>query len=473
MFDIADKIDVNIYRNNGFRLLDLPITASGKKVKKSFRKIEAKQRMSANANITPKKDLLMPIVPEPEFSNYQKANGRLNDSRIRFIDEVFWFWPGNLENDEDTAAWQHLRKREYDEFVRYWEMKNDSNVSYHNLAVFYHTISLDLYASNGSATEIMDYSKKAIYYWKKTFTSGFEYFAKDRVRKLNNPLLKESFVKELFSKLPKAILSIHQDMAQNAIKSNEFYDFKNYVELINESEFDFKVITSTKNGLLEFVIDYIESEIRDYESSVRKIGEDDYLEAVIITKNHIRTVSPLLDILSAVGQNNIKARDEVNRANTAVQNTTARYFNRLLKDRNISHRQNYLYVSLLDTIAVKYLDFELNPHLKNTIEKNSKNSKARLKSLESYVYSDSDKRAADSMCSYLKDEFKSGPDLTNITRKMKFIMNSTTSEEIADICMKILYDSFNYSILGEDMPTQRLYRRNLNMLKYETILEGA
>ena len=71
MFDIEDTVDVNIYRHNGFRLLDLPITYSGKKVKKSFRKIEAKYKMSDSEDIDLKKDMLMPIVPVPKFNNYQ------------------------------------------------------------------------------------------------------------------------------------------------------------------------------------------------------------------------------------------------------------------------------------------------------------------------------------------------------------------------------------------------------------------
>ena len=143
MFDIEDTVDVNIYRYNGFRLLDLPITASGKKVKKNFRKIEAKYKMSENEDITLKRNILMPISPSPKFNNYQKANSRLNDAKVRFIDEIFWFWPSNLIKDDDTVAWEYLRNKQYDDFIQYWDNKNDKNVSYHNLAVFYQVRALD------------------------------------------------------------------------------------------------------------------------------------------------------------------------------------------------------------------------------------------------------------------------------------------------------------------------------------------
>lgn len=251
MFDIEDTVDVNIYRHNGFRLLDLPITASGKKVKKSFRKIEAKYKMSDTEDIT-LKGVLMPIVPSPKFNNYQKANSRLNDAKVRFIDEIFWFWPSNLIKYEDAVAWDYLRNKKYDDFIRYWENKRDNNVSYHNLAIFYQARSLDFYASNENTNKIVDYSKKALNYWKKTFTSGFEDFARDRVKKLNNPLLKESFVNEVFSQLQKAILSIYLDLAQNAIKLNNLDDVHKYIDLINDSGFDFKVISNTVNNLLTF-----------------------------------------------------------------------------------------------------------------------------------------------------------------------------------------------------------------------------
>lgn len=308
MFDIEDTVDVNIYRHNGFRLLDLPITYSGKKVKKSFRKIEAKYKMSDSEDIDLKKDMLMPIVPVPKFNNYQKANSRLNDAKVRFIDEIFWFWPSNLIKDEDIIAWDYLKNKQYDDFIKYWKNKNDNNVSYHNLAVFYQVMSLDFYASNENTNKVIEYSKKALYYWKKTFSSGFEDFAKDRVRKLNNPLLKESFVNEVFSGLQKAILSIYLDMTQNAIKLNNLNDVQKYIDLINDSGFEFKVITNTINNLLTFLIYQIDSEIKDYELSIKDLEKTNYLQLIINAKSYTVTVSPLLNILSIISSNNIKAK---------------------------------------------------------------------------------------------------------------------------------------------------------------------
>lgn len=329
MFDIEDTVDVNIYRHNGFRLLDLPITASGKKVKKSFRKIEAKYKMSDTEDIT-LKDVLMPIVPSPKFNNYQKANSRLNDAKVRFIDEIFWFWPSNLIKYEDAVAWDYLRNKKYDDFIRYWENKRDNNVSYHNLAIFYQARSLDFYASNENTNKIVDYSKKALNYWKKTFTSGFEDFARDRVKKLNNPLLKESFVNEVFSQLQKAILSIYLDMAQNAIKLNNLDDVHKYIDLINDSGFDFKVISNTVNNLLTFLNYQVDSEIKDYELSIKDFNEKDYLPAILNAKSFNITVSPLLDILSILASNNIKAKDAINKAYISIVNSTVSYFNSLL-----------------------------------------------------------------------------------------------------------------------------------------------
>lgn len=472
MFAIEDTVDVNIYRHNGFRLLDLPITASGKKVKKSFRKIEAKYKMSDSEDIT-LKDVLMPIVPSPKFNNYQKANSRLNDAKVRFIDEIFWFWPSNLIKDEDSVAWDYLRNKQYDDFIQYWENKRDNNVSYHNLAIFYQAMSLDFYASNGNTNKIVDYSKKALNYWKKTFTSGFENFARDRVRKLNNPLLKESFVDEVFSQLQKAILSIYLDMAQNAIKSNNLNDVHKYIDLINDSGFDFKVISNTTNNLLTFLLYQVDSEIKDYELSVKDLNKTDYLPVILNAKSFNVTVSPLLDILSILASNNIKAKDAISKAYTAVLNSTVSSFNSLLDDHSVSNNLNLLYVSLIDIISDNYKDFELNYNSRDLINKNSEVFKNRISFLKSMVYSSSDKSATGIICSYVKDEFKKGPKLDNISTKMDLIRSSGASKEISDVCMEILSDSLNYCVRGEDKVTQILYRQNLNMIKYETILGGV
>ena len=473
MFDIEDTVDVNIYRYNGFRLLDLPITASGKKVKKSFRKIEAKHKMSGTEDITLKKDILMPIIPPPKFNNYQKANSRLNDAKVRFIDEIFWFWPSNLIKDEDTEAWDYLKNKQYDDFIQYWENKNDSNVSYHNLAIFYQAMSLDFYASNENTNKIIDYSKKALYYWKKTFTSEFEDFAKDRVKKLNNPLLKESFVDEVFSQLQKAILSIYLDMAQNAIKLNNLNDVHKYIDLINDSGFDFNVITNTINNLLTFLIYQVDSEIKDFELSIKDLNETDYLQLILNAKSYTVTISPLLGILSIIASNNIKAKDAINKANRAIQDKLVDPFNNLLRDHNLSNKLNFLYVSLLDCISDKYKDFELSYQSRESLNNNSQISKNRINYLESFIYSTSDISVTDIICSYLKDEFKNGSKLDNISNTTELIKKSGASKEISDVCMKILDDSLNYCIRGEDKVTQILYRQNLNMIKYENILSGV
>ena len=472
MFDIEDAVDVNIYRYNGFRLLDLPITASGKKVKKSFRKIEARYKMSENGDIK-LKDSLLPIIPSPQFNNYQKANSRLNDAKVRFIDEIFWFWPSNLIKDEDTVAWEYLRNKQYDDFIQYWENKKDNAVSYHNLAVFYQAMSLDFYASNENTNKVVDYSKKALDYWKKTFTSDFEYFAKDRVKKLNNPLLKESFVNEVFSDLQKAILSIYLDMAQNAIRLNNLSDVHKYIDLINDSGFDFKVINNSINNLLTFLIYQVDSEIKNYELSIKDLKKTDYLQYILNAKYYTVTVSPLLDILSIIAPNNIKAKDAINKAYLVIQNTLVKPYNNLIEDYNLSDKLNLLYVSLLDVITDKYKDFEINYRSREMLDSNSQISKTRINYLKSLVYSTSDVSAISIICSYVKMEFKKGLKLTDISNKISFIKGSGASEEILDVSMKILTDSFNYCIRNEDKITQQLYRQNLNMIKYETILEGV
>ena len=203
-------------------------------------------------------------------------------------------------------------------------------------------MALDFYASNENTNKIIDYSKKALNYWKKTFSSGFEDFARDRVKKLNNPLLKESFVNEVFSGLQKAILSIYLDMAQNAIKLNNLDEVHKYIDLINDSGFDFKVISNTVNNLLTFLIYQVDSEIKDYELSIKDFSETDYLPLILNAKSYTVTISPLLDILSIIASNNIKAKDAINKAESILQSSLTKLYNSLLDDSKLSHNLKIL-----------------------------------------------------------------------------------------------------------------------------------
>ena len=46
---------------------------------------------------------------------------------------------------------------------------------------------------------------------------------------------------------------------------------RKYIDLINDSGFEFKVITNTINNLLTFLIYQIDSEIKDYELSIKDL----------------------------------------------------------------------------------------------------------------------------------------------------------------------------------------------------------
>lgn len=473
MLEIEDAIDVNIYRYNGFRLLDLPITASGKKVKKSFRKIEARHKMSKGDEMTPNENALMPITPSPEFSSYQKANGRLANAQIRFIDEIFWFWPANIAKDEDALAWQYLRQKNYEDFIRYWKDKNDYNVSYHNLAVFYQAMSLDLYALNKDRSEIIYYSKEALYYWRKTFQSGFEDFVKERVEMSKNPLLKESFVEYVFSNLQKAILSIYMDMTLDAIRTRSLDEVKSYFGLIKNSGFDFEAVTYAINTLLTFIIDQIDAEIKDFTSSAENLEKSDYLMLILSAKSYTLNVSPLLEILLAIAHNNIKAKDAITKANSVIQKKVVDSYNNLLNDFGLFHNLNLLYVSLFDVISVRFAEFEINPRSKKILENNSELTQKRINQLESSVYSSSDKAVIELTRTFLADEFEKGPNLNDIIINMKMISRSGASDEISEVSAEILTDSLNRCLQAEDRATQKLYRQNLNMLKYQSILEGV
>ena len=264
MDKIEKSIDKNIYRHNGFRLLNLPISTSNKNIRRRFGKIESFKKVSGNEDEVLenfKDDLLFPIIPSPSYKDYQDANNRLNKIKIRFIDEIFWFWPSDLESldknieslegSEDYEAFEYLENGEYDKFIEYWQDLNDNNVKYHNLAIFYQIISLDLYCAYKNPRKRRIYSEKALKYWYCALNnSNFKGFVKDRVKKLDDPMLKESDVDNLFEELPKSLLSIYLELTKEFIDLNDFEEVQARIHIINDSNFEKDIIDSINEDLM-------------------------------------------------------------------------------------------------------------------------------------------------------------------------------------------------------------------------------
>ena len=92
-------IDEKIYRSNGFRILGLDITSKNNKIKNRLSKVDAYRNRKNYDDSKPLEgvfdksniNLLLPVDPSPSYIDFQNAKNRLNNVRIRLIDEILWF----------------------------------------------------------------------------------------------------------------------------------------------------------------------------------------------------------------------------------------------------------------------------------------------------------------------------------------------------------------------------------------------
>ena len=383
MDKIEKSIDKNIYRHNGFRLLNLPISTSNKNIRRRFGKIESFKKVSGNEDEVLenfKGDLLFPIIPSPSYKDYQDANNRLNKIKIRFIDEIFWFWPSDLESLDknieslegyaDYEAFEYLENGEYDKFIEYWQDLNDNNVKYHNLAIFYQIISLDLYCANKNPRKRRIYSEKALKYWYCALNnSNFKGFVKDRVKKLDDPMLKESDVDNLFEELPKSLLSIYLELTKEFIDLNDFEEVQALIHIINDSNFEKDIIDSINEDLMSYIKKILDKS-EDNLKSANELNIDDYFQYVLNVKSNLFEVYPLLDIVASLELDVLKIRRFIETYISTVKFSLAKIVNKMKikKDFYMNNIENaYLYFSLIHVFFIYFKKFKIFSNLSEEI----------------------------------------------------------------------------------------------------------
>ena len=140
LFEIAVP---ELYEQNAFRVLGLPVDASLRDVRRKQKKLERTRKLGINSN---HRGGFLPLTPAPGEDETRKAMHRVQDPIARFLDEFFWFWPRKAGAKDDDVLGLLRRKRVQDAhklWLRYEGRSSNDKVSTHNLAVLYHLSALD------------------------------------------------------------------------------------------------------------------------------------------------------------------------------------------------------------------------------------------------------------------------------------------------------------------------------------------
>jgi len=135
----------NIYRINAFRILNIPVTASTKEIHSHVRKLDLNEKY---ADVKPQEDENSSLSILHDHDARRDALQRLADPELRFIDEFFWFWPLSLTAIEENDPLMEIQRNNFSNAISAWKnhetQGSESNISMHNLAVYYHAAALDI-----------------------------------------------------------------------------------------------------------------------------------------------------------------------------------------------------------------------------------------------------------------------------------------------------------------------------------------
>lgn len=474
MSKIEDNVDINIYRHNGFRLLNLLITVSKSELSKEFKTIVWFKEVSGQDNFeyldNLTSSLYLPVFPQPSYKEYQEANNRLNDKDIRFIDELFWFWPTDLDDSKDEEAWDFLENQDYEGFIEYWEDLNDFRVSNHNLAVFYHAIALDLFITQKNNKKMLKYSRKALNYWSLSLSksNNFIDFVKYRSRNLPMSRLTESFIDETLQDLPKVILSLYLRMVERDVELNNLDEAKEFIDMIKYSDFDNDVINVINANLLTFLLLKFDTIIKSFELSSQKIKKEDYKQNTLNSISLMRNAAPLLKIMLYLAPDSIKVKKVRDKYVRILGNYQQNIF-REVNHQNAANEIRLLYNLLVNSIfySLKYFDFN-----ENRILDTEKNINKIEKVSKTLPCSNFDKLFINLIMEFIHKDFESGCDIRAILKYINEAKNfNNVSDEIFNVGFQILSDYYNDVLKNYDKIYRKLYLQNLNFKKYEMLTE--
>ena len=222
----------DIYRINGFRVLELPVTASSREISSQLRKLNLMEKFG---DISQREKGILALTPLPDGDIRSAAAHRLNDPESRLVDEFFWFWPlrPDLAEDMDEAT-VAIKRNDFQKAVSIWNRHelegSEANVSMHNLAIMYHALALDLEYMEARQSLSIELAQPKLGYWKEAFArwktllnyNQFWQRLEERVRGIDDPRLTTATAKGIRVGLPLVLLSINAMLAvQYASKGNK------------------------------------------------------------------------------------------------------------------------------------------------------------------------------------------------------------------------------------------------------------
>lgn len=302
--ELLELATPDLYRNNLFRVLAVPVNAGPAEVRQRHKKLAMQRKLGLSAESVSVG--LFPLTPPPSSEVVAKSIERMNDPVARFLDEFFWFSapPG----DAGLAA---LERGNLMEARSHWKRLASSSAAAshgsHNLAVMEHILALESSNAEGTASV-------ALASWKAALTTEALW---DRVRarvgELNDVRLTTGFVRRHRETLPRMLLLI---FARQAVAASERGDTKQAAELlkvIRESGYGSEIVDEVIREAFKPLRSRISAAVASAKNRWAKTPQ----HGDRIVRELHQTVQPLLAIYDRVADSDLARQgvhDEVGEA---------------------------------------------------------------------------------------------------------------------------------------------------------------
>ncbi len=211
--ELLDLATTDLYRNNLFRVLAIPVNAGPADVRQRQKRLEMQRKLGLSTETVSAGPF--PLTPPPAAEAAAKAIERLNDPVARFLDEFFWF-SAPAAGDAGLAA---LEAGNLVQARVLWKRQAAGAASDghgpHNLAVMEHLLALERTDQGASASA-------ALAAWRAALADdAFWNHVRSRVEALNDARLTTGFVRRLRDSLPRMLLLIFARQAVGAFEQGE------------------------------------------------------------------------------------------------------------------------------------------------------------------------------------------------------------------------------------------------------------
>lgn len=241
---LLEAANLNIYRENPFRITGLPVDATAKEIARHADKLKQMEELGYGGKAN---TAAFALDPSPTIDQIREAMQRLKEPERRLVDEFFWFWPKTFGESANDPAIQALCAGDMAKAYEIWETEEGAPatgfIANHNIAVMLHLVALDwtLYQINAEVDlareeKIRGYWKDSFKRWEKIPSDDRLWDAvKTRIRSVGDPRLTTGFARRFADTLPAALDKINAEAGLKFAEQGRLEWARTHIQFMRET----------------------------------------------------------------------------------------------------------------------------------------------------------------------------------------------------------------------------------------------